>query len=360
MVETDVWRSLAASREPIVLYGTGNGADKILAAFERFGIKAAGVFASEGFVRDRSFRGMRVLSLAEAEARFGDFTAAVAFASSRREVLDSIYALAGRHRTLLPDVPAVGEELFDLDFYKANREKLEEARSLLCDEVSVSVFDNVVQYKLTGELLPLRASATGREALWEFLRPAEYKTACDLGAYRGDTVAELISRGFRGEVCAFEPDPRSFKKLEAYCRSAGVPARLFCAGAWSEKGSAPFEARGGRSSLIGAGTKAKTVETPLLTLDGALGLRRADYIKYDVEGAEREALLGSAETIKRYSPDLRVAVYHRSRDLFELPLLIRSINPGYALYLRRAECVPAWDLDLIAAGDGERGNKIIY
>ena len=61
-VAKDMWRILMSASKPIVLYGTGDGADKILDVFGRYGIEASGVFASEGFVRSRSFRGMQVMS----------------------------------------------------------------------------------------------------------------------------------------------------------------------------------------------------------------------------------------------------------------------------------------------------------
>ena len=41
-----VWNELKASEKPVVLYGMGDGADKVLAAFERFGIRAEAVMAS--------------------------------------------------------------------------------------------------------------------------------------------------------------------------------------------------------------------------------------------------------------------------------------------------------------------------
>ena len=73
-----------------------------------------------------------------------------------------------------------------------------------------------------------------------------------------------------------------------------------------------------------------------------------DYVKYDVEGAETEALLGSRDTIRRHSPALLVSAYHRSADLFRLPLLVHDLNPAYKLYLRRMAGVPAWDINLYA------------
>ena len=76
-----------------------------------------------------------------------------------------------------------------------------------------------------------------------------------------------------------------------------------------------------------------------------------DYIKYDVEGAETEALLGSRAIIQRDTPALLVSAYHRSADLFRLPLLVHELNPDYKLYLRRMAGVPAWDINLYAVSD---------
>ena len=63
---SDLWRALAAQTKPVVLYGMGNGADKILSVFGVRGIEARGVFASDGFVRQgKLYRGFPVRSYAE-------------------------------------------------------------------------------------------------------------------------------------------------------------------------------------------------------------------------------------------------------------------------------------------------------
>ena len=72
-----------------------------------------------------------------------------------------------------------------------------------------------------------------------------------------------------------------------------------------------------------------------------------DYIKYDVEGSELDALIGSRGTIVRHRPALLVSLYHRSRDLFSLVNFLREQFPFYRLYLRRLRCLPAWEIDLI-------------
>ena len=61
-VYPNCWDALKASELPVVLYGMGNGADKTLDEFEKRRIKAAGVMASDGFVRHQEFRGFTVKS----------------------------------------------------------------------------------------------------------------------------------------------------------------------------------------------------------------------------------------------------------------------------------------------------------
>ena len=69
-------------------------------------------------------------------------------------------------------------------------------------------------------------------------------------------------------------------------------------------------------------------------LDDYFAGRRLDYLKLDVEGAERDALTGVWRTVERDRPVLAVAVYHRPHDIFDLPSLIIGRTPGYSYALR--------------------------
>ena len=117
------------------------------------------------------------------------------------------------------------------------------------------------------------------------------------------------------------------------------------AAAWSVETTLQFGDEGNRNSGLFA--KGKSVEVKALSLDEALGGRAVDYVKYDVEGCEREALIGSTKTILSSKPRLLVSAYHRSEDVFALPLQIAGIRPDYKMYLRRYPYVPAWDLNII-------------
>lgn len=61
------------------------------------------------------------------------------------------------------------------------------------------------------------------------------------------------------------------------------------------------------------------------------------FIKMDIEGSEKDALIGLKETIKSQSPKLAVCIYHFQRDFWEIPLLIKKLNPQYNLMIRNHE-----------------------
>ena len=68
---TDVWQYLRGIDRPIVMYGTGNGADRIFSVFGRLGITVSAIFASDGFVRSRTFHGIPVVSYADVLKKYG-------------------------------------------------------------------------------------------------------------------------------------------------------------------------------------------------------------------------------------------------------------------------------------------------
>ena len=81
--------------------------------------------------------------------------------------------------------------------------------------------------------------------------------------------------------------------------------------------------------------------------DEVLAGEPVDYIKYDVEGSEREALEGTSQTIERCRPLLAVSLYHRVEDLWRIPLALHERYPFYRRFsLRLPVGIPAWDLML--------------
>lgn len=352
-IREDLWEALAHAEKPILLYGMGNGADKILAVCEARGIKIADTFASDGFVRGHSFHGKTVLSYSAAKEKYKNFIVLLSFASSLPDVLDIIHRVAAEQELYAPDVPVFGETLFDRPFFEAHRKELEEVEALLADERSVDTFAKIILYKLTGRIDLLDACESDETEAFVSLLDAENLTHyTDLGAYNGDTVRKLLPLAPKlSRITAFEPDRRNFRKLSEYAQTVTdrVMLETHNLGAWSEKDILFFDASGNRNAGVCKEGKAKKIsEIPVDTVDHILNGHSTDLIKYDVEGSEKEALLGSRDTIARYKPRLLVSLYHRSEDLFLLPRLVRSLLPTYELYLRKLPYIPAWDLNLYA------------
>ena len=351
--KNDLWHYLAESDKKIVMYGMGNGADKILAVCERYGIEISDFFASDGFVRGHSFHGKTVLSYSAVKEKYGkeNIIVLLSFGSSLPDVLGLIKKVDSECETYAPDVPVCDGEIFNLEFFEAHKAEIERAYSLLCDDTSRKIYENVILYKLTGKLCYLFDAETEKDESYALLSAESFISAADLGAYNGDTVRELMLYSPKIEkIHAFEPDARNFRKLCAYCESFEGATKLMPinAAVWCEDTTLTFGGEGNRNSGVFAPRKtAKSVEVEARSLDSVLGAERVDYIKYDVEGAEKEAIEGSQSTILSHRPALLVSAYHKSEDIFALPLQINALRPDYKLYYRRYPYIPAWDLNLI-------------
>ena len=151
-----------------------------------------------------------------------------------------------------------------------------------------------------------------------------------------------FTHGKYAAIYALEPDKKNFKKLSKFV--SGMPhVFAYNVAAWCVDSELPFAAKAGRQSAITAGSETMV---SALSVDNILGERPATIIKMDVEGFEREAIWGSALTISHHTPKLMVSLYHRNEDIFELPLLIRKLNPSYKFYIRHQLYIPAWETNL--------------
>ncbi len=350
---SDMWCELKAETRPIVIYGMGNGADKLIKRFDSLGIKYADIFASDGFVRGHSFHGVRVKSLSEIKELYSDFVIVLSFATRLRDVIEMLLSMNEKYKLYVPDMPVSEEETyFDKDFFNEHYEEIKKACEALADEESKNTYNSIIRYKLSGRIEDLLASTAEKDEMYSLLPCGKIHTFCDVGAYSGDTLKEALEYfpNLKRAVC-IEPDKKTFGRLLRFSESvADIKVESVNAAAWSSSGSGAFSSGGNRnSSLTGASTasyQTHTVGVALISVDELMSAG-VDYIKYDVEGSEREALLGSAETIRKYKPAMLVSLYHKSRDIFELINLLSGEYPDYKFYLRRLICLPAWEINLI-------------
>ena len=339
----DLWTRLKHTKKPIVLYGMGDGGDKIINTLERYGIKASGVFSSDGFVRRKTFHSMPLMSYSEAKKQFGDMIVLLAFGTGIKEVLDNIQRISREQELYVPDVPVAGNIVFDCNFAKANADKLRLVYNSLATENDRFTFESLVRYKLSGKAEYLYRCESAKDYAYTLLGLNNNEVYVDCGAFIGDTVAEFRDKviGYNF-IYAIEPDGRTYKKLCA--NTEGMKSIRYINAAVSDKtGSTTFFAAGSRGSRQnGIG-----VEIPTVSIDDILEGKSASYIKMDVEGMEADAIEGARETIKKCRPKMYLSCYHRSEDLFDIPLRVLSIRNDYKLHIVHHPCLPAWDTAFI-------------
>ena len=350
-----MWDYLKKTSKPILIYGRGNAAETITAELRKRGKEPAGFFSSDGFVREKTFLGYPVTSFREALTRFGpDCIVLLAFGTHREDVLQTVRQIASQTEFFAPDIPVAGEGLFDKAYYASHREQLQTAFEILADEQSRRVFRSVVSYKLSGIIDFLLECDTPPEENWSLLSPGPGKTYADLGAYTGDTVTEYLQAlksaapgaGPRDlSVLAVEPEPRNFRKLQETISSLGfTDCRCVQAAAGDTVGKTSISKGAGRGSRSD-----KRVSVAAETLDHLLAGKPAHIVKMDVEGAETAAIRGAERTIRENCPAMLIAAYHRTDDLWSIPLQVLAIRSDYRVYLRRTRCLPAWEINYIFA-----------
>lgn len=353
--QTDLWDYLAKERRPVALYGTGDGADKIITVLECKGLKGliAAVFASDGFVRDRMFHEYKVVSYSDCCKALADkdFIVLVCFGSSRPEVLELVAKIASERELYVPDVPVYGDILFNREFYEANKTFIEDVYSKLADEDSRKCFEDYINYKLTGDISFLEDCESDPDEEFKLLEQTKAGCYIDLGAYYGDTLIRYLGKfPCLKKAVALEPERHSFAKLKACAED--LEAEEFdvtCINALiGDKVGKELvsTARGrGTRALQNSNVELKnTREIDVITVD-SLKLDDVSFIKFDVEGSELAAVEGAKDTINMCRPLMKIACYHRSEDVFTLVQKVLEIRSDYKVYMKHTRCIPGWDTD---------------
>ena len=147
------------------------------------------------------------------------------------------------------------------------------------------------------------------------------------------------------EIHAFEPEARNFAKLKTWITEAHVSqgVQAIEAGLWEKSGSLPLqvsqdqEFSGSHRVATCGGT-----EVQVIALDDYVEEKgiSPSFIKLDIEGSELEALRGAEKTIRRCRPRLAVCLYHKPRDLWEIPLWLEELGLGYSFFLGHHDPAP--------------------
>lgn len=213
--------------------------------------------------------------------------------------------------------------------------RMQAAYELLADDISRINFQQQLNYRFMGEAKYIASPDAGLQ-YYPDNRPFEFKAPIkfvDCGAFDGDTIRDLLTVVKFSEIFAFEPDQLTFSRLRKFLdeKKLSFPVITLQSGVGEHNDVLPFA-----SGQDGAATFSEQGKSrvSVMALDTLFSGTEVDFIKMDIEGSEAAALQGAAKLIKQAEPVLAVSVYHQPSDLWEIPILIKQLNPNYKIYLR--------------------------
>jgi FkbM family methyltransferase len=161
----------------------------------------------------------------------------------------------------------------------------------------------------------------------------------DCGAHFGVFVRNALDSGAE-LVVAIEVAPENIEALRRTFSAEITEGRVivYPKGVWDKEDELILEREDqtwGHHVVEGEADDTRT-RVPLTTIDkivAELELPRVDFIKMDIEGAERKALAGATATLAEFRPRMAIASYHGADDLDVLPAVVLAAQPEYQMCL---------------------------
>ena len=158
----------------------------------------------------------------------------------------------------------------------------------------------------------------------------------DGGTYDGDSILDFIrhAKNSYKHIHGFEPDAQNFKKacdnLNHYDNIS-----LNHSGLWSCRTNLSFSC--GHKTLSCLDPSGNTT-VPVTSIDEYVSDFAKDnwptIIKFDIQGAEVEAIKGAKNVISQSHPQLILCAYHELSHLYCLAQMVYELDNTYRFYLR--------------------------
>lgn len=356
--ESSAYDSAAGlDNKPIVLFGAGWFARKVLAGLGRLGLEPIAIADYDPRLWNTRIEGVQVLPPDEAARLYGGHAIFIV-TTWKGKSADRMPQREGRLRDLGCRHVTTFQSLFwryhetflphyavDLP-HKVHRQEREvrHAARLWADDASRGEYLAQLRWRMLGDFSALPDPAEHTIYFPLGLCPlTDSEVFVDCGAYDGDSIQSFVAKTGNNfnRVYGFEPDPANFAKLlesvSLLPRRDSIGVRRAAVGAAA--GVVAFSGEGTEASRVGHGD----MKVDCVVLDEVLAGTRPTYIKMDIEGSEVEALTGARGIIERHSPVLAICSYHAQNHLWKIPLLIRSFSDDYAFFLR-PHLLEGWDL----------------
>lgn len=192
-------------------------------------------------------------------------------------------------------------------FFIKNKSTIAQIYDLLADEKSKDVYFEYVKAFVCNCNYEGKTERNSEKYL-ECYKPLKEEVFLNIGSCIGDTIFYFIENRneiFR-KIYAVEGDEVFFSKLQKNIRI--LPNEIY-----------------------------NKIETKNIFLNGKNieGFEDATLINMDIEGVEKEVVLGLKDTIQNNRPVLAICAYHRVVDIIKLPQIITDMVDNYDFLFRK-------------------------
>lgn len=212
-----------------------------------------------------------------------------------------------------------------------NRGEYNKIFDLLEDEKSRNTFQNLVNFKISGNTKFLEGFAppTDEQYFDECLDLPPNPVFADIGGYDGLTTKKFIEHypSYR-EVFLFEPETKNIKVAEENL-SSYKNIHFIQKGLSDKAATLHFSVNDSASMISDDGESSIEVARLDDLVDSEI-----NFLKFDIEGAEGGAIVGAETVIRKWHPSMAICVYHKPDDFWKIPEQVLAIRNDYKLYMR--------------------------
>lgn len=320
-------------RRKVVLFGTGYCLSLFLDLMGDNGIEVMALCDNDQDKVGRRISGILVRAWDDLRDSSDEFD--VVISTSHYEEIEGELRADGYNGMTwhLPREAYYKNSAYGKGFLRKHEHEFQKTIDMLADEASRRVFVNAIKHNISldnsyyQEIADLEIRGYFGTDLYQN-HPND--VIIDGGAFNGDTYREFISDPSRemAEYIAWEPDEHNYRELE---KIQDPRLTIIRKGLGEERGTLRF------SSGLGVSSSISNEGKEMIEVDSIDNLHlngKVSFIKMDIEGAERSALMGARGTIRRDHPALAISAYHKKEDMYGLVNLIKGIEDGYEIYFR--------------------------
>ena len=352
---------LPKQEKAIIFWGCGNSMRLIKKELQERGVVPTAYCENNPNIIGKSIDNVPVLSYDEVRAQYKEYIIVLTVAINNAVPIVEQLKKAGEKNPIYHiEHPFKVENVFlEYSDVKDKFHEYEKMFDILQDERSKKIFQELINFKISGNKLPLLKYVDGDTFFDENIIPeSDHYSYMDVGAYTGDTLLRFYAfcRGKYNKLYAVEPDEGNFKALSELVKYGRIfDTHLFQVGGWNYRGELTFYTITNNATNFDSPNFFKNMENTVYnscelskeiydkqvvavdTVDNLLNGEQCDVIKINALGADYQVLLGCENTIRKYHPVLVGEFGAQKEHLLHLLEKMKEMNSHYKIYLRQKE-----------------------